>query len=179
MRYAVRNRPVEEFNTEVQLPEWQLEPDEEWMFGDPDDEYYYIDEEGNLIEPTGPASGAACRSRPKARSSRAGDPARRPDPRAPGAGARPARRQPAASDDFLDRATGREQARRQQREAPLAPLRARQWALGAQRSRIGTESSGAPRAAHAEQHGLAAFRLGGADRRLRAPRRWRAAGRWR
>src|SRR6187402_166116 len=55
MRYATKNRPVEEFDTEVQLPEWQLEPDEEFMFGDPDDEYYYIDEEGNLIEPTGPA----------------------------------------------------------------------------------------------------------------------------
>src|SRR5688572_2260129 len=36
MRQAVRNRPIEKFNTEVQLPEWQLEPDEEWMFGDPD-----------------------------------------------------------------------------------------------------------------------------------------------
>ncbi len=50
MRYAVRDRPVEQFDTELNLPEWQLEPDEEFMFGDPDD-YYFIDEQGNLIEP--------------------------------------------------------------------------------------------------------------------------------
>lgn len=50
MRYAVKDRPVEEFDTELNLPEWQLEPDEEAMFGDPD-EYYFIDEQGNLIEP--------------------------------------------------------------------------------------------------------------------------------
>ena len=50
MRYAVRDRPVEQFDTELQLPEWQLEPDDEYYYGDPDD-YYYIDEQGNLIEP--------------------------------------------------------------------------------------------------------------------------------
>ncbi|KPP87377.1 transglycosylase domain-containing protein [Erythrobacter sp. HL-111] len=50
MRYAVKDRPVEEFDTELDLPEWQLEPDDEYLFGDPDD-YYFIDEQGNLIEP--------------------------------------------------------------------------------------------------------------------------------
>ncbi|MDY7098298.1 MAG: PBP1A family penicillin-binding protein [Pseudomonadota bacterium] len=50
MRYAVKDRPVEEFDIELNLPEWQLEPDEEYLFGDPD-EYYFIDEDGNLIEP--------------------------------------------------------------------------------------------------------------------------------
>ncbi|MEM6266260.1 MAG: PBP1A family penicillin-binding protein [Pseudomonadota bacterium] len=50
MRYAVKDRAVEEFDTELNLPEWRLEPDEEFMFGDPDD-YYFIDEQGNLIEP--------------------------------------------------------------------------------------------------------------------------------
>lgn len=50
MRYAVKDRPVEEFDVTLDLPDWQLEPDEEAMFGDPD-EYYYIDENGNLIEP--------------------------------------------------------------------------------------------------------------------------------
>ena len=50
MRYAVRDRPVEEFDTELNLPEWRLEPDEEALFGDPDD-YYFIDEQGNLVEP--------------------------------------------------------------------------------------------------------------------------------
>lgn len=50
MRYAVQDRPVEEFDTELNLPQWRLEPDEEAWFGDPDD-YYFIDEQGNLIEP--------------------------------------------------------------------------------------------------------------------------------
>jgi penicillin-binding protein 1A len=50
MRYAVRERPVEEFQTELKLPEWQLEPDDEYYYGDPDS-YYYIDEQGNLVEP--------------------------------------------------------------------------------------------------------------------------------
>ncbi len=50
MRYAVKDRPVEQFDTDLQLPEWQLEPDDEYMLGDPED-YYFIDEQGNLIEP--------------------------------------------------------------------------------------------------------------------------------
>ncbi len=50
MRYAVKDGAVEEFDAELNLPEWRLEPDEEALFGDPD-EYYFIDEQGNLIEP--------------------------------------------------------------------------------------------------------------------------------
>ena len=50
MRYAVKDRAVEEFDIELNLPEWRLEPDEEYLYGDPDD-YYFIDEDGNLIEP--------------------------------------------------------------------------------------------------------------------------------
>tara|TARA_R110002072_G_scaffold22383_13_gene78138 strand:- start:1496 stop:3724 length:2229 start_codon:yes stop_codon:yes gene_type:complete len=113
MRYAVRARPIEEFDTDLELPEWQLEPDDEQMFGDPDD-YYFIDEQGNLIEPGRPqdqgdgyfpypdqpggAPGAGEGDRP-------GQPPRRP-------GAEPGLRDPApeappaASDDFLRRATG-------------------------------------------------------------------------
>jgi penicillin-binding protein 1A len=109
MRYAVKDRPIEKFNTDVQLPEWQLEPDEEWMFGDPDDEYYYIDEEGNLIEPTAPGERRPVPF-PAEGEDQPGptDPARRPDPRAPApVPGRPAPQ--AASDDFLDRATGREE----------------------------------------------------------------------
>ena len=52
MKVAVKNRPVEEFETELKLPEWQLEPDDEYLMGNPDD-YYFVDEEGNLIEPRG------------------------------------------------------------------------------------------------------------------------------
>ncbi|HKR93051.1 PBP1A family penicillin-binding protein, partial [Novosphingobium sp.] len=43
MKVAVANRPVQEFDTKLQLPEWQLEPDDEQLQGNPDD-YYYVDE---------------------------------------------------------------------------------------------------------------------------------------
>jgi len=79
MRYAVKSRPVEEFDVTLELPEWQLEPDEEAMFGEPED-YYYIDEQGNMVEPgTDPLGQEGARG-----------------PNAP----------PAASEDFLEEATG-------------------------------------------------------------------------
>jgi len=111
MRQAVRNRPIEQFNTDLQLPEWQLEPDEEWMFGDPDEEYYYMDEDGNLIEPAGPGERRGVPFPVEGENPPApADPARRPDPRAPVPVPGRAAPQPqAASDDFLDRATGREE----------------------------------------------------------------------
>ena len=63
MRVAVANRPVEQFQTEVPMPDWQLEPDEEsW-----DAPYQYeggalVDENGNPIatppaDPLAPAPG--------------------------------------------------------------------------------------------------------------------------
>ncbi|WP_420142535.1 transglycosylase domain-containing protein [Sphingomonas sp.] len=36
MQQALRTRPPQEFDTQVVLPEWQLEPDEEAYYGDPD-----------------------------------------------------------------------------------------------------------------------------------------------
>ncbi len=78
MRYAVKSRPVEEFDVTLELPEWQLEPDEEAMFGEPED-YYYIDEQGNVVEPGQREQG--------------GDPFGPDSP-------------PAASQDFLEEATG-------------------------------------------------------------------------
>jgi penicillin-binding protein 1A len=48
MKVAVAKRPVEEFDTEVTLPEWQLEPDEEVYFGRPD-EGSFVDGDGNPI----------------------------------------------------------------------------------------------------------------------------------
>ena len=47
MRVAVTKRPVEQFETEVPLPDWQLEPDEE-AYGLP---YEY--EDGQLVDPEG------------------------------------------------------------------------------------------------------------------------------
>ncbi|MES2699007.1 MAG: PBP1A family penicillin-binding protein [Pseudomonadota bacterium] len=88
MRYAVRERPPEDFETELKLPEWQLEPDDEYYFGD-EGGYYYIDEQGNLVDPA---------AKPPAVDGTApvyedGSP-RLEDP------------PPAANDDFLEEATG-------------------------------------------------------------------------
>ncbi|HTN13605.1 MAG TPA: PBP1A family penicillin-binding protein [Sphingomonadaceae bacterium] len=95
MKVAVKDRPVEKFDTDLKLPEWQLEPDDEFMFGDPGD-YYYVDEKGNLIEPSGPQEP---RGMPFPLED-SGDQGR-------GAGLVPASpAPPAASQDFLDRATG-------------------------------------------------------------------------
>ncbi|WP_414901089.1 transglycosylase domain-containing protein [Sphingomonas flavalba] len=51
MRSAVAKRPVEHFDTEVTLPEWQLEPDDEAYYGDPEapppaDPGRQVDEDG-------------------------------------------------------------------------------------------------------------------------------------
>jgi len=106
MRYAVKDRPVEQFKTDLKLPEWQLEPDDEYLLeGNPDD-YFYIDEAGNLVEPQRPSSGSAGDSGPGPFPVEGEQPA--PGPGAPG----PRRPVPgvdatqAASDDFLDNATG-------------------------------------------------------------------------
>ncbi|WP_305097042.1 transglycosylase domain-containing protein [Croceibacterium aestuarii] len=107
MRYAVRDRPVEQFDTDLQLPEWQLEPDDEYLYGDPQD-YYFIDENGNLVEP-GRAGDA--REAPATPDDRAATPVPRPQPGParqpqPSQPAVPAPGPPAASEDFLERATG-------------------------------------------------------------------------
>ena len=120
MRYAVKDRPVEEFDTDLKLPEWQIEEDDDYFFGSPDD-YYYIDEQGNLIEPGRPAEGQEGDmpfpvegERPAPRPT---DPTRPPlrqedrmrgqPPTGRGADGAPQ----AIGDDFLDRATGREDRR--------------------------------------------------------------------
>jgi penicillin-binding protein 1A len=108
MRVAVRGRPVEEFDTEVTLPDWQLEPDEEWLYGEPGDDYYYVDEMGNLIEPAGPDERGVSPF-PVEGEELPPQPPRRPDARAPApVPGRPAPQ--AASDEFLDRATGRDES---------------------------------------------------------------------
>jgi penicillin-binding protein 1A len=100
MRVAVSRRPVEKFDTAVQLPEWQLEPDDEQLYADPNDQYYYSDEQGNFVEPGVPGERRGVPLPPDGQEApldRQPD-LRRVDPRqAP----------PAANDDFLDQATGR------------------------------------------------------------------------
>lgn len=112
MRFAVKDRAVEEFDTDLKLPQWQLEPDDEYLYGDPE-EWYFIDEQGNLIEPRGGGGR---------------DPSPGPEPGGTTIQVVPprlvpeSRQQPpaAASDEFLERATGGElpselaQPRRQQ-----------------------------------------------------------------
>lgn len=49
MKVAVAKRKVEPFETELKLPEWQLEPDDEAYFGSPDD-VIFIDENGNPVD---------------------------------------------------------------------------------------------------------------------------------
>ncbi|WP_324826558.1 PBP1A family penicillin-binding protein [Qipengyuania zhejiangensis] len=114
MRYAVKDRPVEEFDTDLKLPEWQLEPDDEYLLGNPDD-YYFIDEQGNLIEPgtsgeprrdpfdeAFDGNGEGQRPRPGAQR-----PGQAPQPPPRGADGAPQ----AVGDDFLDQATGADRER--------------------------------------------------------------------
>lgn len=123
MRYAVKDRPVQKFDTELQLPEWQLEPDEEFYYGNPDD-YYYVDEQGNLIEPGSAERQPAPLPFPvEGEGNPAGNSGEsRPDPTPPADGA-----PQAASDDFLNRATGQGQPTPQPRPSvvPSAPAQSR------------------------------------------------------
>jgi penicillin-binding protein 1A len=50
MKVAVANRPVEPFDTQVTLPEWQLEPDDEAYYGQPDSGIPTIDANGQVIQ---------------------------------------------------------------------------------------------------------------------------------
>ncbi len=101
MKVAVAKRKVEPFDTELKLPEWQLEPDDEAYFGSPDD-VIFIDENGNPVEP-GAGPGPA------------------PDD-GPGEAPQPER----LDENFIDRALGRDTApqRPQVRQAePRPPVR--------------------------------------------------------
>ena len=118
MRHAVRERPVEEFDTELKLPDWQLEPDDEFYYGEEGDFYYYIDEQGNLVEPGGrraapgeggfdvEGEGQDVRREPldpRGMDDRSVNQPTQPSRPVPQPTQAPP---PAASDDFLERATG-------------------------------------------------------------------------
>ena len=78
MKVAVAGRPVTQFDTQLKLPDWQLEPDDEANQGDGN--YYYTDDQGNLVSAGGKPG----------------------DPNAPRGGEPTS----AANDDFLNQATG-------------------------------------------------------------------------
>ncbi|WP_338242659.1 transglycosylase domain-containing protein [Aurantiacibacter hainanensis] len=114
MRYAVRDRPVEEFDTDLQLPEWQLEPDDEFYYGENEDYYFYIDEQGNLVDPSGTrgqyGEGFDVEGEGENVVRDPLDPRgmeQRPAP-SPAPTQRRGNAPPAASDDFLERATGQD-----------------------------------------------------------------------
>ena len=97
MKVAVAQRPVEAFQTQPQLPSWQLEPDDEANFSGRPEDYYYVDEQGNLIDPVNQSP--ADKPRPA--------PQDMPLPGGNNGGLVPASPPPAANEDFLDEATGR------------------------------------------------------------------------
>ncbi len=96
MRFAVANRPVERFETEVRLPAWQIESDDRSEFGKPED-YYYVDEQGNFIKPDD-----------KSNSGPGDPPPTEQFPPGDGGGLVdvPTGPKPAANEDFLNEATG-------------------------------------------------------------------------
>jgi penicillin-binding protein 1A len=99
---AVARRPAEEFETEVTLPNWQVEGDNEAWAGEPDD-FMLVDPDGNPIAPGGQA-------RPEA----AAEPAR-PAPR----DEPPPEEE--LNQDWLDRVTGRNRPPPPQRDPPPPP----------------------------------------------------------
>ncbi len=52
MKQAVASRPVEQFDTQVTLPDWQLEPDDEAYYGNAD-AGAFVDADGNPLPPDG------------------------------------------------------------------------------------------------------------------------------
>lgn len=89
MKTAVAGRPVEKFETDATLPAWQLEPDDEMLMSGAPADYYFYDEQGDLVDPTTPQDAPADR------------------PAGENRGQAPGRTPPAANEDFLNEATGR------------------------------------------------------------------------
>lgn len=114
MKVAVANRPIEQFETQVTLPEWQLEPDEESYFGQPDDGVTGVDADGNPLPP--PTAGAAPDGSeaveiPMRREPGAPVPIQQPQqpdaPDAPDGAAPPPQQQQRLDQAWIDRVTGR------------------------------------------------------------------------
>jgi penicillin-binding protein 1A len=89
MKVAVSGRPVEKFETDATLPAWQLEGEGDVLMSGAPEDYHYVDEQGNLIAPQQPGEEPA----PRGPADRGGLVPVPP---------------PAAGEDFLNEATGRE-----------------------------------------------------------------------
>jgi penicillin-binding protein 1A len=93
MQVALRTRPVQNFDTQVTLPEWQIEPDEEAYYGDPDQQF------GNEQAPPQSDEGAPP---PQGRDDAVAAPDETaPQPAAPPRHTQPDRRPP-ANDDVVN-----------------------------------------------------------------------------
>ena len=106
MRQAVASRPVEQFDTEVTLPDWQLEPDDEAYFGNADvGAGAMVDPDGNPLPPE--------QSAPRGDDD---------TPPPPGAGD-PDAEQQRLDEEWLDRVTGRAPPRDARDARDLPPQR--------------------------------------------------------
>ena len=105
MKVAVAKRPVEKFDTEVTLPEWQLEPDEEAYYEGPDNGAYaggmMVDENGYPIEPPASAPSQGYEDEPDMEV----DPQDRPQP-------------PRLDQQWIDNVLGRDPARQPAQQPP-------------------------------------------------------------
>ncbi|BBD99416.1 penicillin-binding protein [Sphingobium amiense] len=100
MKVAVARRPVEQFETEVTLPEWQLEPDEEAYYNTPDPGMM-VDENGLPIERSQPRDAEPQDDEPQMDV----DPQDRPQP-------------PRIDQQWIDNVLGRDRQRQQQPPRP-------------------------------------------------------------
>lgn len=117
MKGAVAKRPVEQFETEVTLPEWEVEPDEESYFGEPDNTVF-VDEDGNPIG-TGRPQDEFAHDPPGFGIERPVPDYERPQQVAPPREAPPQPGEDRLDQEWIDRVTGREPApppRRRERE---------------------------------------------------------------
>lgn len=100
MSIAVAGRPVERFQTDMVAPAFDISPDDEASFSGSPENYYYVDENGNLVAP--PDSGQGDARKPLHPGQRGeqgpGD--------ANNGGLVPVEPPPAANQDFLNEATG-------------------------------------------------------------------------
>jgi penicillin-binding protein 1A len=113
MKVAVAKRPIEQFETQVTLPDEQIEPDDETYFGTPDDSGYaggggFVDADGN------PIGGGEPRPAPEDQSGygveRPVEPGvdQRPAAETPPPAARDGGRDDRLDQDWIDRVTGQD-----------------------------------------------------------------------
>lgn len=119
MKSAVARRPVEEFDTQVTLPEFQLEPDQQSYFGGPDNGLF-VDADGNPIEPD-QGDGGEPAPRPDAEAV-PGDPGRGDGTEAPPPAEKKKPDGEKLDQAWLDRVLGRD-APRAAAPPPRAPAR--------------------------------------------------------